>query len=474
MVSFSIRRRGWTEHLVCYNALVDVLYTDMLPGFTQCPIAPGKSFTYRTEAELFGTSWWHAHFSAQYADGTFGPIVVYGPYENDYDIDIGPILLNDYHHMDWVSIVKNITTPKGQGPPPAPVADTNLISGKMQCDCSGTPAGRKCSKNAGLSSFRFQSGKKHRLRLINAGTDSSQQFSIDGHTMTVIENDYVAVQPYDTKIVTLGTGQRTDVIVKAIGKPKDTYWMRSTMTCVQNPPPQPEALAMVYYESADTKSVPSSSAWPNPSPGCASDPLEQTIPAFPIALPNPDKTVTMNINVAPDATGVWKWTLNGVSTRVNLSSPVLSLATAGTPSSSFPKEWSVYDMGQAKSYRFIMNNPGRGTHPLHLHGHNMYILDVGSGQWQGKIVRPENPVRRDTVTIPAGGYVVWQADADNPGAWAFHCHTLWHAATGFGIDILERPDVLKGAPIPPELGQLCKDWKLFEQKTNYQHIDSGL
>ena len=122
----------------------------------------------------------------------------------------------------------------------------------------------------------------------------------------------------------------------------------------------------------------------------------------------------------------------------------------------------------------ITYNRTPGPHPLHLHGHNMYILDIGTGEWQGKIVRPENPVRRDTVMVPAQGYVVWQADADNPGAWPFHCHTLWHAATGFGIDIFEGADSLRRAPIPGEMKQLCRDWDAFSKRANHEQIDSGL
>jgi len=30
---------------------------DGVPGVSQCPIAPGKSFTYSWTAELYGTSW---------------------------------------------------------------------------------------------------------------------------------------------------------------------------------------------------------------------------------------------------------------------------------------------------------------------------------------------------------------------------------------------------------------------------------
>lgn len=398
--------------------------------------------------------------------------MVYGPYEKDYDIDVGPIIINDYHHTDYATIVRNITAPHPKPPPPMPTSDTNLISGKMQCDCSNTPAGRKCSNNAALSSFRFQSGKKHRLRLINAGTDSPQQFSIDGHTMTVIENDYVAVQPYDTKIVTLNVGQRTDVIVQGTGKSKDSYWMRSNITCIAAR--QPQALAIVYYESADKKSVPSSAPWPNSGPSCANDALENTIPAFAMALPTPDKTVTLDMTIRPDAKGVWKWYMNNSTFQADLAAPVLSLAAAGTPSSSFNNSWNVYDMGSAKSYRFISINRSQGPHPLHLHGHNMYVLDVGTGEWQGKIVRPENPTRRDTVMVPANGYVVWQADADNPGAWAFHCHVLWHASTGFGINVLEGTEQLRKTAIPNEIGQQCSDWKAFVAKVGHEQMDSGL
>ena len=58
--------------------------------------------------------------------------------------------------------------------------------------------------NAGLAKFKFQTGKKHRLRLINGGAEGIQRFTIDKHTMTVMANDFVPVQPYSTDVVTLG------------------------------------------------------------------------------------------------------------------------------------------------------------------------------------------------------------------------------------------------------------------------------
>lgn len=86
----------------------------------------------------------------------------------------------------------------------APFSDNNLINGKMDYDCSLVTDGRPCVSNAGLSKFKFRAGKTHRLRLINAGAAGLQHFSIDGHEMTVIANDFVPVVPYTTKIVTMG------------------------------------------------------------------------------------------------------------------------------------------------------------------------------------------------------------------------------------------------------------------------------
>jgi hypothetical protein len=66
-----------------------------------------------------------------------------------------------------------------------------------------------------------------------------------------------------------------------------------------------------------------------------------------------------------------------------------------------------------------MQNPGPAAHPIHLHGHNMFVLNVGLGDWDGHtVVNPTNPQRRDVQLVPAGGYLVLQITADNPGMFA--------------------------------------------------------
>ena len=176
-------------------------WEDGVPAVSQCPIAPGKSLTYSFKADLYGTSWYHSHYSAQYAGGIIGPMIIYGPKSADYDIDLGPALLTDYYHKPYFDLVEEVMGTNLSLIAPRSV--NNLINGKMDYNCSLVTDGTPCTNNAGLSKFKFTTGKKHRLRLINAGSEAIQRFSIDEHTMTVIANDFVPIKPYETDIVTL-------------------------------------------------------------------------------------------------------------------------------------------------------------------------------------------------------------------------------------------------------------------------------
>lgn len=114
--------------------------------------------------------------------------------------------------------------------------------------------------NAGLSKFNFQSGKKHLLRLINAGAEALQRFTIDGYNMTIIANDFVPVVPYTTNVITLGVGQRSDILVEATGESTDAVWMRSDVSGSCSSSHNPHALAAIYYESANTTLAPTTTA----------------------------------------------------------------------------------------------------------------------------------------------------------------------------------------------------------------------
>jgi FtsP/CotA-like multicopper oxidase with cupredoxin domain len=305
-------------------------YYDGVASIQQCPIAPGSSFTYNFQADTYGTTWYHSHYSAQYADGLLGPIVVHGPKNAPYDIDIGPVLLTDYYHKSYFDILEGVLTNTADFSKIIPTSDNNLINGKMNFNCTLT--GTPCTTNAGLSKFRFTKGKTHRLRLINGGAEGLQRFSIDGHNLTVIANDFIPIQPYTTEVVTLGIGQRTDVLVTAnVGSINSSFWMRSNISTPCSSNAQPYALAAVLYDKADNDTAPKSTAWNVPDPAtCENDPLESTIPYFPIAsVPEPEFVQNIDITFGPNASDIFTWKMNNVSFRGDYNAPVLLLANQG-------------------------------------------------------------------------------------------------------------------------------------------------
>lgn len=409
---------------------------DGVPSVMQCPIAPSSTFTYRFRADLYGTTFWHSHYSAQYADGIFGPLVIYGPHDNaEYDVDLGPILLSDYYHTEYYTLIEQVMAPASEDKLP-PLSNNNLINGKMNYPCASA-AGLPCTPNAGISKFYWESGKTYRLRLINGGAEGIQKFSIDGYNLTVIANDFVPLVPYVTDVVTLGIGQRTDIIVKATGQPTDAVWMRSTLGlsafvggCTLNDGISPEAVAAIYYEKANTSAIPTtvSSVPQSAIEDCNNDPLSSTVPYFSLTPPaQPDTTQQVDITFQSNGTNDLFY-MNNSTFRADYNDPLLLEAKLGQKT--FPAENNVYNFGSSKSIRLVVYNYAfTGYHPMHMHGHNMYILAFGQGTWDGNVTNAQNPQRRDVQLLPVAasptepGYIVVQIDSDNPGVWPFHCHS---------------------------------------------------
>jgi FtsP/CotA-like multicopper oxidase with cupredoxin domain len=74
----------------------------------------------------------------------------------------------------------------------------------------------------------------------------------------------------------------------------------------------------------------------------------------------------------------------------------------------------------------LVNDTGM-AHPMHLHGHHFQVLAVNGVAFPGAL--------RDTVLVPAKGSVRIAFDADNPGRWLFHCHNIYHMASGMMTEV---------------------------------------
>ena len=155
---------------------------------------------------------------------------------------------------------------------------------------------------------------------------------------------------------------------------------------------------------------------------------------------------------------------------------------------------TVMDLDYNVTVRVVLSAVGmerNATHSMHIHGHSVHVLEVGHGKYDyenGALVassrdltctdigddydsldhhRCPNPrfrdpylvfpldhftVRKDTVTVPSGGYVVVQFHSDNPGFWFLHCHVELHQLEGMVLVIREAVDKIH---TPPKEMETC-------------------
>ncbi len=77
---------------------------------------------------------------------------------------------------------------------------------------------------------------------------------------------------------------------------------------------------------------------------------------------------------------------------------------------------------QGERVEVAMLNMSMMSHPMHLHGHHFQVVAIDGAPVVGAV--------RDTVHLPHMANVTVAFDAINPGKWPFHCHQLYHMASG--------------------------------------------
>lgn len=209
------------------------MHMDGVPGITQCPIAPGDHFIYNFSAIQYGSSWYHSHYSVQYADGMLGPMTIHGPTTDNFDEPKLPLLMTDWFHNSAFAVIHD-TVP---GYPTILLNGTGDITKWNYSIKTDTKPPSKYQLH-----FEKQSldpprrARKYLLRLINTSFTTGFVFSIDHHLLTIVSADFVPIVPYTRSHIFIGIGQRYNVIVEAApiayGKGLDkngNYWIRTTV-----------------------------------------------------------------------------------------------------------------------------------------------------------------------------------------------------------------------------------------------------
>ncbi|KAI9280823.1 Cupredoxin [Umbelopsis sp. AD052] len=436
-------------------------WMDGTVGVTQCPIPPGESFTYNfTISDQRGTYWWHSHAKGQYTDGIVGPLIVHDPNEgfmNDYDEDIIVMISDWYHELSPISLAQYANADNTEGDEPVP--ENGLINGLNVFNCNGsTNSSIPCTGGA-AANFTFVPGKRYRIRLINTGAFAEFDFSIDGHKLTVVEADGVAMKPVAIDRVPIQVAQRYSLIVEA-NQTVGNYWMRAIINqnCLAytNDALNPVVLAAVHYEGANGTT-------PNSSDPGYSDPVDcvdlDPSDLKPVdGMDAPPYDVSYYIEASFQAIRedrIRYGYMNTTSWSPLQNTSTLQQANAGVTTFDTNTQFVLTPPDNATVIQLIIQNFDDGSHPFHLHGHTFWLLGTGGGYYASNTnLNTTNPVRRDTGTVPAFGYAIIRF-IPHPGMWLFHCHLVWHHLMGLAMQIQYQPSVIRTFDVPQDWKNLC-------------------
>ncbi|KAK6140258.1 hypothetical protein DH2020_026056 [Rehmannia glutinosa] len=433
---------------------------------TQCPIQTGQSYTYNfTITGQRGTLFWHAHISWLRAT-LYGPIIILPRRNESYPFRKPykevPIIFGEWWNADPEAVI-NQALQTGGGPNVSDAYTINGLPGPLY-NCSSKDTFR----------LKVKPGKTYMLRLINAAMNDELFFSIANHTVTIVEADAVYVKPFVTNVVLITPGQTTNVLLKT--KP---YFPNATFLMAARPyftgqgtfdnstvagfleyehpsgshhllnkkkklfKPSLPPLGATGFAANFTKKFRSLN---NPKYTTANVP--KTVDKrffFTVGLgsspcpqnatcqgPNGTKfaAAVNNVSFALPTTALLQAYFfknsNGIYTTDFPSNPTNPFNYTGTP----PNNTQVSNGTRLvvlpfnTSVELVLQDTsilGAESHPLHLHGFNFFVVGEGFGNYDPNKDPTKfnlvDPVERNTIGVPSGGWVAIRFLADNPGAY---------------------------------------------------------
>ncbi|CAI7601011.1 unnamed protein product [Penicillium pancosmium] len=435
---------------------------DGVVSITQCPTAPGKTTTYRWRATQYGSTWYHSHIGLQAWEGVFGGIVINGPASGNYDEDKGVLFLNDWTHQ---TVDEMYDSAQSNGPP---TLDNGLINGtNVYGDDNSTSQ----------TGYRFNTSvtadTSYRFRLVNAAVDTHFKFSIDNHTLTVIAMDLVPIEPFNTTVLSIAMGQRYDIVVNADQSTgNESFWMRAIpqSACSDNDSTN-NIKGIVYYGSSP--STPTTTAY-SYTDSCDDMDSSDLVPYLSQSASLPYYNASEPVTLGTNSENLFRWKMNATSMQVYWDNP--TLLQIWNNDTSFTNTSGVVHLPRADEWSYVVIETTLTVpHPIHLHGHDFFILAQGTGTYSSSdITTLTNPPRRDTAILPSSGYLVVAFKTDNPGAWLMHCHIGWHTEEGFAIQFLERWEEARKLIDYSTLNSTCENWTTYTTEATLEQEDDGI
>ncbi|XP_069675349.1 uncharacterized protein [Periplaneta americana] len=468
-------------------------FMDGVPSITQCSINEGQSFRYDFQVDNEGTHFWHSHDGFQKMDGILGSMVIREPrstdpnsYLYDYDLASHVMLISDWFHVSADDHFPGLRThDAGQDP------DAFLINGQGR-DPKSTETPLAVFRVSHGRKYRF------RIIGGTCGV-CPVQLTIESHSMTLIATDGNSVKPIRIDSVVLYAGDRFDVVVEASEPLSSYWiHLKGLGPCAAARTYQLGILRYIGdnyntplsadpgYEGFPTNGLVLNAA-DGPCSGhnnslcitnlVSSRPVESEMlkPFADISLEMRYGFHTFTVQELfqtgthhryfQSAEPILSATVNNISNTFP-PSPILSQGADISPSSFCPldsKQQPKCSSGYCECFSVfrvplnavaqillvdVSNIPAVLNHPFHLHGHAFRTIATGvfnqthtleglrAALQAGRLpIMSHKPAGKDTLAIPSKGYAVIRFRANNPGFWLFHCHFLYHLATGMSTVI---------------------------------------
>ncbi|KAK8705138.1 hypothetical protein V6N13_048746 [Hibiscus sabdariffa] len=355
--------------------------------------------------------------------------------------------------------------------------------------------------------LKVKLGKTYLLRLINAALNDELFFAIANHTLTVVEGDAIYTKPFETDKLLITPGQTTNVLLKTKPEfPNASFLMAArpyftgqgtfdnsttvgileyehplghkthskNLTLIRPSLPPINATSFVANFTMKFRSL-ASVKFPANVPknvdkkffftvGLGTSPCPQNTTC---QGPNNSSKFAASINnvsfTLPSVAilqAYYYGKSNGVYTRDFPAQPLSPFNYTGTP----PNNTNVINgtrtvvLAFNTSVEVVLQDTsilGAESHPLHLHGFNFFVVGKGFGNFDPNKDPAKfnhvDPMERNTVGVPSGGWLAIRFFADNPGVWLMHCHLDVHTSWGLKMAwiVLDGPGPNQKLKPPP-------------------------
>ena len=369
---------------------------DGVPGLTQNAVPPSQTYRYDFVLPGPGTYWFHPHYGVQLDTGLYAPLIVEDPAEEGaYDEDV--VLVLDDWTDGWSATPDGILAnfkAEGMGDM-GDMTDMDMSGGISAQDPLGSDTGDVTYPAHLINGLlpgapdviRSRPGRRLRLRVINAASDTAYRFAIGGHSLVVTHCDGFPTQPVDVDTLIIGMGERYDLLVEV----RDGTF---PVVAVPEGKDDPRAMAVLTSDQGAAGFQAGRSPIPELSGRMLNYDDLMAAPSVELAPRAADRELEMTLTMGK---GGREWLINGRTYA----------------------DREPLEVEQGERVRLTMTNNSSMFHPMHLHGHT-YALSRPDGRGP----------RKDTVNVLPMTTTVVEFDANNPGQWLAHCHNVYHGELG--------------------------------------------